>query len=123
MKDLADSKVTTDTLDWLLMMEDKDARCIKIDGITINGSFKHRNLIVTVHYRNDSGAGVVHLYHPLTEPTRTPPSDRSIAFNRKLFELVEGWRKTLRNKSEELSVFVNKEGQTFLDYLREIRDN
>ena len=123
MENLADSKITADTLEWLLMMEDKDARCIKIDGITMNGSFKRRNLTVTVHYRNDNGAGVVHLYHPLTEPTRIPPLDRSIPFNRKLFELIEGWHKTLRNKSGELSVFVNKEGQTFLDYLREIRDN
>lgn len=123
MKDLADSKVTADTLDWLMMMEDKDVRRIKIDGITKSGSFKRRNLTISVHYRNDNGAGVVHLYHPLTEPTRTPPSDRSIAFNRKLFELVEGWHKTLRDETRELSVLVNKEGQTFLDYLCEIRDN
>lgn len=123
MENLADSKITADTLEWLTLMEDKDARCIKIDGITKSGSFKRRNLTVSIHYRNDSGAGVIHLYHPLTEPTKTPPSDRSIPFNRKLFELVEGWHKTLRNKSGELSVFVNKEGQTFLDYLREIRDN
>lgn len=123
METLADSKITSDTLEWLMTMEDKDKRRIKIDGVTTSGSFKHRNLTVTLHYRNDNGAGVIHLYHPLTEPTRIPPLDRSVAFNQKLFELVEGWRKTLRNEPGELLVFVNKEGQTFLDYLREIRDN
>ena len=112
-----DNTINIETLDWLAKMEKEEHCLIQLNSIIKTGSFHKQNRTICIQYGKDGISGEVYLYHPLMERALIPPSDCSIPFNRKLYEAVEGWQIA---GFETIPINWN---QTFLDYLRELRDS